>query len=133
MHFSIDLTSFIRDILLIILSWFFMTTAFTSWGGFLTRIIGINISGKKGFFANIWLGWCFCLFFFAVYHLFLPINAFASALFYFPAIIYFFIKYGKKLWPAVKSIDWLKISAIVLVAIAAAAVAIQIPLTKCRQ
>ena len=128
MHFSIDLTSFIRDILLIILSWFFMTTAFTSWGGFLTRIIGINISGKKGFFANIWLGWCFCLFFFAVYHLFLPINAFASALFYFPAIIYFFIKYGKKLWPAVKSIDWLKISAIVLVAIAAAAVAIQIPL-----
>ena len=128
MNFEINVFNFLRDSLLIILSWILLACAFHSWGNFLAKIIGIKLNGNKKHFANIWLGWCFCLFFFAVYHLLFPINAFASSIFYGPAIVYFFIKYHKKIIPFIKSIDKLKLTAIFLATFAIAAVAIQLPM-----
>ncbi len=128
MNYDINIVNFLRDCLLIIFSWLLLACAFHSWGNFLSKKIGILINGRKKHFANIWLGWCFCLFFFAVYHLFFSINAFASTIFYGPAIIYFFIKYYKKIIPLIKSVDKLKLTAIILVTFAIAAVAVQLPM-----
>ena len=77
--------------------------------------------------ALIWLGWVFGLFFFAFYHLFLPINAFASSLFYVSGIIFFFIKYGKKLLPFLKSIGALKLTAVFFIFFTASVIAVQLP------
>ena len=123
-----DIYAFFRDSSFMILAWFLMATSFFVWGRFLAKLIGINISGNKGIIAKIWLGWCWGIFFFAVYHLFLPINAFASSLFYFPGIIYFFIKFGKKIPSFVKSLGWLKTSVLFLIILAASFVSIQLPL-----
>ncbi len=128
MNFPINLPNFIGQSFLIVLVWLFMTTSFYSWGGFLSKLIGINISSYKKHIAKIWLGWVFGLFFFAFYHLFLPINAFASSLFYFSGSIYFFIKYRKKLLPFIQSIDKLKLVVIFLILFASAIIAIQVPI-----
>ena len=70
MNFPVNWAGFVGNSLMIMLAWGFMATAFYSYGGFLAKIIGINITGLKKHAAKIWLGWVFCLFFFAVYHLF---------------------------------------------------------------
>ncbi len=127
MNLPFDIFSFLRDTMLIMLSWFLLSTSFFSWGRFLSNILHINISGKKGIIANIWLGFVFCIFFFSIYHIFLPINAFASSLFYFPGIIFFFIKFGKKLHKFVGSISLMNLSVIVLTLFMASAVSIQEP------
>ena len=127
MNFPVNWAGFIGNSLLIMLIWFFMAAAFYSYGGFLSKLIGINISGVKKHAAKIWLGWVFGLLFFAVYHLFFPIDAFASCLFYFSGIIYFFIKYGKKLMAFIKSVGTLKVSAILIILFASSIIAIQMP------
>ena len=127
MNFAINWSGFIGCSLLIMVVWGFLAAAFYSWGGFLAKLIGINIEGKKKHAAKIWLGWVFGLFFFAFYHLFLPINAFASSLFYVSGIIFFFIKYGKKLLPFLKSLGALKLTAVFFIFFTAAIIAIQLP------
>ena len=127
MNFPVNWIGFIGNSLLIMLVWCFMAFAFYSYGGFLAKIIGINITGLKKHAAKIWLGWVFGLFFFAVYHLFFPIDAFASCLFYFSGIIFFFIKYGKKLLPFIKSIGISKASAIFLILFTSSIIAVQMP------
>ena len=127
MNFPVNWASFIGNSLLIMIAWFFMAAAFYSYGGFLSKLIGINITGIKKHVAKIWLGWVFGLFFFAVYHLFYPIDAFASCLFYISGIIYFFIKYKKKLLPFVKSIGTFKVAAILLILFASSLIAVQMP------
>ena len=128
MNLPIDISTFLRDSLLIILAWFLLAISYFSWGRFFSRILNIKISGNKGLIANIWLGWTFSIFFFSIYHLFLPINATASTIFFIPAIIFFLIKYSKKLPSFFKSIGWLKLTAIILTIFAASAVSIQLPL-----
>ena len=127
MNLSFDILGFFRDTTLLMMSWFLLAISFFIWGRFLSKILNIKINGKKGIFANVWLGFVFCIFVFSVYHLFLPINAFASSIFYIPGIIYFFIKYGKKLPAFVKSIGVLKLAVILLTLFAASSVAIQVP------
>ena len=127
MNFPINLPNFIGHSFLIILTWIFLATSFYSWGNFLAKLIGINITNHKKHIARIWLGWVFGLFFFAFYHLFLPINAFASILFYFSGSIYFFIKYRNKLLPFIRSIGRLKLIVIFLTFFASAIIAIQVP------
>ena len=127
MNFPINIQSFLTDTILLILIWGFMAAAFYAWGNFLSNIIGIKIQSIKKHTAKIWLGWVFGLFFFAFYHLFLPINAFASCLFYFSGIIYFFIRYGKRLLPFIKSLEHYKIIAILLILLASSVIAIQLP------
>ena len=127
MNFPVNWIGFIGNSLLIMLVWCFMAFSFYSYGGFLAKIIGINITGLKKHAAKIWLGWVFGLFFFAVYHLFFPIDAFASCLFYFSGIIFFFIKYGKKLLPFIKSIGISKASAIFLILFTSSIIAVQMP------
>ena len=127
MSYPINWSGFIGNSLLIILAWFFMATAFYSWGDFLVKIIGIKIAGNKKIVAQIWLGFVFGLFFFALYHLFLPINALASCFFYLSGIIYFFIKKGKRLFPFLKKLGKLKICIILLILFASAIIAIQVP------
>ena len=122
-----NLPLFLQASILMMISWLLLAMSFFSWGRFFSRILNIKIDGKKGVIANIWLGFIFCIIFFSIYHLFLPINAFASSIFYFPGIIYFSIKYGKKLPGFVKSIGSLKLSVIVLTLFIASAVAIQLP------
>ena len=128
MNLQFDISAFLRDSSLVLLAWFFLTISFFIWGRFFSRILKVNISGNKGKIANIWMGWIWGIFFFSVYHLFFPIDAFASCLFYFPAIIVFFLRYTKKIPVFIKSIGGLKLLAIVLTILAAAAVSIQIPL-----
>lgn len=128
MNYDINILNFIRDSFLIILSWFLLACSFHSWGGFVSKIIGIRLNGTKGHFINIWLGWCFGLFFFAVYHLFFPINAFASSIFYLPGIIFFFIKYAKKMIPFIKSVEKIKVIAVLFSTLVIGAVAIQLPM-----
>ena len=127
MNLPFDIFSFFCDTTLLMMSWFLLAISFFIWGRFLSKILNIKINGKKGIFANVWLGFVFCIFVFSVYHLFLPINAFASSIFYIPGIIYFFIKYGKKLPAFVKSIGVLKLAVILLTLFAASSVAIQVP------
>ncbi len=118
---------FLRDTSLVIFSWFLLSISFFSWGKLLRKILNIEITGKKGVVATIWLGFVFCIIFFSVYHLFLPINVLASSVFYIPSIIYFFVKYGKKLPAFFSSIGLFKIIVIILTLYAASAVAIQFP------
>ncbi len=127
MNFPVNWTAFVCNSLLIMLVWCFMATAFYSYGNFLAKLIGINIEGSKKHAAKIWLGWIFGLFFFAFYHLFLPIDAFASSLFYFSGIIFFFIKYGKRLLPFLKSLGTVKLTAIFLIFFTSSIIAIQLP------
>ena len=127
MNLNFDISLFLRDSLLVMLAWFFMAASFFIWGRFFSSLLKIKISGHKGIIANIWLGFAFCIFFFSLYHLFFPINAFASCLFYFPGIIYFVIKYSNKLSAFFKTIGNLKITIILLTLFAASAIAIQAP------
>ena len=128
MSFQVDIYAFLRDTLLIILAWFFMATSFFIWGRFFSNLLKIRISGRKGIIANIWLGFTFCIFFFSIYHLFFPINAFASCLFYLPGFLVFLLRYSKKMPIFIKSIGTLKISAILLTLFTIAAIAIQFPI-----
>lgn len=128
MNLPFDILTFLRDSFFVILAWFFLATSFFVWGRFFSKILNIKISGNKGLIVNIWLGWTFSIFFFSIYHLFWPINAFASCLFYFPGIIVFGIRYGKKIPSFIKSIGLLKLFAIALTIFAASAVSIQLPL-----
>ena len=127
MDLPFNIYAFFRDTSLVLLSWFLLSTSFFSWGKLLRKILNIEISGKKGIIATIWLGFVFCILFFSVYNLFLPVNVFASSIFYIPSIIYFFVKYGKKLHAFFSSIGRLKIVVIILTLFAASAVAIQMP------
>lgn len=127
MYYAVNWSSFIGCSLLIMVIWGFMAAAFYSWGGFLAKLTGINIEGNKKHAAKLWLGWVFGLFFFAFYHLFLPINAFASCLFYVSGIIFFFIKYGKRLLPFLKSIGTFKLIAVFFIFFTSAIIAIQLP------
>ena len=127
MNLSINTSNFIFSITLIMLSWFFLSTSFFVWGRFLKRLLGLKFSGFKEVVADIWLGFFFCIVFFSIYHLFLPIDAFASAVFYFPGVIYFFIKYGKKLPVFVKSLGFFKLTVVFLTLLLASVVAIQAP------
>ncbi len=127
MNLSINISSFIFSITLIMLYCFFLSISFFVWGRFLAKILGLKITGFKAITAKIWLGFAFCIFFFSIYHLFLPINAFASCLFYLPGIIYFFLKYSKKLPEFIKSIGRINIIVILLTLFVASAIAIQAP------
>ena len=127
MDLPFNIYAFFRDTSLVLLSWFLLSTSFFSWGKLLRKILNIDITGKKGIIATIWLGFVFCILFFSVYNLFFPVNAFASSIFYIPSIIYFFVKYGKKLPAFFRSIDRLKIIVIILTLFAASAVSIQMP------
>ena len=127
MNLPFNLYNFFCDTTLMMLSWFLLAISFFIWGRFLSGILNLKINGKKGIFANIWLGFVFCIFLFSIYHLFLPINAFASCIFYIPGLIYFFIKFGKKLPAFVKSIGVLKLVVILLTLFAASSIAIQAP------
>ena len=127
MNMPNDICSFILSITLIMLSWLFLSISFFVWGRFIAKILGLQISGKKGIIAKIWLGFAFCIFFYSIYHIFLPIDAFASCIFYFPAIIFFFIKYPKKLLLFIKSIGKLELAVIFLTLFAAAAISLQAP------
>lgn len=127
MSFETNWYAFIRDSLLIMVAWFFMATSFYSWGIFFKKIIGINIVENKKYAANIWFGWLFCILFFTVYHLFFPINAFVSCIFYIPSSIYFFIKFSKKIPLFIKKLGFVKLSAFLLIAFSVAMVSIQIP------
>ena len=128
MNLPFDVFTFCRDSLLMILAWFLLAISYFSWGRFFSKILNINISGNKGLIKNIWLGWTFSIFFFSIYHLFLPINLTASIVFFIPAIIFFLIKYSIKLPYFLKSIGWLKLTAIIFTIFAASAVSIQLPL-----
>jgi 3-isopropylmalate/(R)-2-methylmalate dehydratase small subunit len=44
--------------------------------------VSLEVDIKKGIIAKIWLGFVFCILFFSIYHIFYPIDAFASILFY---------------------------------------------------
>ena len=127
MNISINTGSFILSITLIMLSWLFISISFFVWGRFLAKLLGFQTTGNKGIIANIWLGLAFCIFFFSIYHIFLSIDAFASCIFYFPAVIFFFIKYRKKLLNYIKSIGKLKLTVIFLTLSAAAAISLQSP------
>ncbi len=102
---GIDMLGFLRDSVLMLIAWFCMGASFNSWGNFCTRVIGLELTGKRKFFTDIWLGWFFSVLFFSVYQLFLPIDAFASTVFYLPAIIYFFYKHNSDIASAVKKLD----------------------------
>ena len=127
MDLSFNIYYFLRDTLLMMLAWFLMASSFHSWGNFLSKKIGIIVKGQKGIFVKIWLGFVACIVFFSIYQLFLPINAFASSLFYISGIICFFIKNGSKLPNFFKSIGWQKILIILLTLFLASAVSIQVP------
>ena len=127
MNQSIDILDFTYSISTMMLAWFLLAAAFFVWGRFFARLLNLRITGIKGITAKIWLGFAFCLFFFSIYHLFFPINAFASSVFYFPALIVFFIKYHKKLLPFIKSIGRLKLTVIILTLLAASAISLQTP------
>ena len=127
MNMPIDLLSFTLDSFLIMLSWLFLAISFFPWGKLFSKIMGIKIKGTNGLIANIWLGFSFCIFVFFIYHLFLPINVYASSLFYIPSFIYFFIKYWKKIPSFIKSLGWSKILIIILTLFAASTIAIQLP------
>ena len=125
---SYDIYGFLRDSIFIMIAWFLIATSFFIWGKFLAKILRIKINGIKRITTNIWLGWVFCIFFFSIYNLFLPINAFASCLFYFPGIIVFGVKYWNKMLSFYKSIAFIKRIAIILTLFLAATVAIQLPM-----
>lgn len=125
---QIDIFNFLKDSSLVILAWFFMAISFFTWGQVFSKLLTIKISGSKGIIANIWLGWVFGIFIFAIYNLFFPINAFASSLFYFSGIIVFFIKYLKKALLFLKTIEPLKLVLIILMIIITSFVAIQLPM-----
>lgn len=127
MNFPVNILSFIKDILLILVVWAFMAAAYFSWGSLFSKILTINISGNKGFFAKIWLGWVWGICFFSLYHLFLPINAFGSSAFFLPGIIYFFIKYGKKTPEKINNLGKANLVILFLIALTAATIAIQAP------
>lgn len=127
MNISFDVGGFFRDIVMMMLSWLLLAMSFFSWGRLLSYILDIKINGKKGIITTIWLGFVFCIFFFSFYHLFLPINVFASSFFYFGGIICFFINYGKKLNRFVKSINIINKFAILLTLFVIASIAIQQP------
>lgn len=127
MNFQFDLYGFIRDSMLVMLAWFLMAISYYIWGRFLSKILNIKISGNKGIIAKIWLGFAFCIFIFSIYHLFLPIDAFASCLFYIPGILVFFARYSKKIPNFIKSIGWLKLLAILITLFVIATFAIQFP------
>lgn len=127
MNFSINISGFIFSIISIMLVCFILSTSFFIWGRFLAKLLGLQITGNKGIIGKIWLGFAFCIFFFSIYHIFLPIDAFASCIFYFPGIIYFFIRYSKKLPDFVKSIGTLKLIVIILTLLAASAISLQTP------
>lgn len=128
MNFDVNVFAFIRDSLLLLVAWLLLACAFHSWGSILTKLVGINFSGYKKHIANIWLGWCLSLFFWAVYHLLWPINSIASCIFYLPGIVCFFIRYGRKIPAYVRSVGALKVSVIILVLFAASTIAIQVPM-----
>ena len=121
MNLPFNFVNFIRDNLLMMLAWFLLATSFFSWGALLSKILSINIDDKKGIIAKI------CIFFFSIYHFFLPIDAYASSLFYFLGILFFFIKYIKKLHNFAKSLGYCKIVVIILILFSISSVAIQIP------
>lgn len=123
-----DIYGFFRDSIVIMLVWFLLATSFFIWGRFFSKLLKIKITGKIGIVANIWLGWVFSIFLFAIYNLFLPINVFTSSLFYIPAIIVFFVRYSKKIPNLIKSISQIKIVAIILTLFVASTVAIQLPM-----
>ena len=121
------LFAFVSDSLIIMLSLLLLAFSFFPWGKLISKIIGIRIKDKDGLMANIWLGFVFCIFIFPIYHLFFPINALASCLFYIPGLIYYFIKYGRKLPSFIKSLGWGKIIILFLTLFAASTIAIQLP------
>ena len=128
MNFPVDIVSFFRDSFFLMLGWLLMAMAFHTWGGFFSKFIKLDFIGHKKLFANIWLGWCFSLFWFAVYHLLFPVDALASGMFYFPGILYFLYKYRKKLPSYFKSIGKFKLTIILLVVFSASVIAIQAPM-----
>ena len=128
MDLGYDLQGFFRDSFIMMIAWFLMATSFFIWGRFFSKILCLKLSGKKGIISNIWLGWIFCIFFYAIYNLFFPINAFASIIFYLPGIIIFSIKYLLKLPNLIKSLGLLKITVILLTLFVAATVSIQLPM-----
>lgn len=128
MNQPFDIFVFLKDIFLLLIAWFGISASFFSWGNLISKILSIKINGTKGIIAKIWLGFVFCILFFSIYHIFFPINAFASIIFYIPGIIYFFIKYSKNLYAFAKSIGSFKVSIILLTLLAASAIAIQPPM-----
>ncbi len=124
----IDIFGFLRDSFCIMLAWLFLAISFFSWGHCFAKILNLKISSYKGIIAKIWLGWVFGIFFYTVYNLFLPINAFASCIFYFPAFIFFIIKYLKKVPGFIKPISLKNKIAIILTLFIAATVSIQLPM-----
>lgn len=128
MAYNINCFAFIRDSLLLMIAWVLMAMSFYSWGDFLSRLIGIEISSVKKHPAKIWLGWIWGLFFFAICHLFFPINTYISSIFYFSGIIYFLFKYSKRLFPFIKQIGSSKLLIILFILFASAIIAIQIPM-----
>ncbi len=128
MIYNLNWFEFFSSSLLIMIAWGFMAFSFYAWGDILTRLLEINITSLKKHISKIWLGWVFALLIFSFYHLFFPINAFASGLFYFSGIIYFFIKFGKKTIPFLKQIGTKKLIYLFLVLFSAAIIAIQLPI-----
>lgn len=123
-----NLLNMFVDSSLLMGAWLLLAFAFHAWGGFLSKLLGIQLSGYKKLFSNIWMGWAAGIFFFAFYQVFLPINAFASSFFYFSGIIYFFYNYHKKIPAFIKNIGRIKLLAVILIAFSAAIIAVQQPL-----
>lgn len=122
------ITNFIISCLILPAVWLLLAAACNSWGVWLCRLVGITIDGRTGFFARIWLGWCFSILVLAVYHLFLPINAYCSAVLYLPAIVYFFFKNSKKLIAEAKTVKKPILACLILLLLVVAATAIQAPI-----
>ena len=121
------LCDFIRDSLVICLSWILLAMSFYSWGHCFSDWLKIKILGERGHITNIWLGWCFCLFFFSIFHLVLPINAWGSFLFYFPGLMYFFIKFYNKINEYFKKIKKEKLLFLVVMGLLVSTFAVQMP------
>lgn len=128
MDFSVDLSGFILDSLIVIVAWLLLASSFHSWGRFVARILGITYEAKLKHFNFVWMGFAFSIFFFAVYNLFWPINWFCSTLFYIPGLIVFIIKDAKSFISYIKSNCNLSLLAIVLTCFVASTISIQLPM-----
>ncbi|MCI5223751.1 MAG: hypothetical protein D3924_14040 [Candidatus Electrothrix sp. AR4] len=73
-----------------------MFVSYFGWGLLFSRVLGINLSSLVSLFPIVWLGWAFSLVFFSLLHLFFPLNAYISGIFFTLGIVFLFSSSWKR-------------------------------------
>lgn len=85
-----NMSFYLLHLLICFAVYFLLAASFVGWGRIVSKFFGIGFSASERFFGYIWLGWALSLFLLQAWHLFRPIDVYASAMLYGLGLLAFF-------------------------------------------